>query len=193
MPAMNFDRIATGLDVAPLLAALDAMPELWGEITLRQDYPGSAHHDTDCIFLRGPRSFTPEDYFFDLGSFDYPAMDKLADALVPLLRQLLQDVLQVEELGRVLIVRLKPGGHVDAHVDEGDYADHFARFHVALTGEPGSVLTAGGEVQHFAPGEAWWFDHKVEHTADNLGDVPRIHIIFDAVTQRFPMPGGART
>lgn len=92
----NFERIATGLDVAPLLAALDAMPELWGEITLRQDYPGS-------------------------------------------------------------------------------------------------VLTAGGEVQHFAPGEAWWFDHKVEHTADNLGESPRIHIIFDAVTARFPMPGGART
>lgn len=190
---MNFDRIATGLDIGPLLTALGAMPELWGDITVRQDYPGSAHHDTDCIFLRGPRSFTPADYFFDLGSYDYPAMDKLAVVLVPLLRPLLEDVLQVEELGRVLIVRLKPGGVIDPHVDEGDYADHFARFHVALTGGAGSTLTVGGETQHFAPGECWWFNHKAEHCGANMGAEPRIHLILDAVAPRYPMPHGART
>lgn len=181
---LNFERLATGIDVAPLLAVLDANPELWGQITLRQEYPGSAHHDTDCIFLRGPKAFTREDYFFDLGSYDYPAVDQLADVLVPVVRPVLQ-ALGVTELGRALIVRLQPGGHVDAHVDEGDYADHFSRFHVCLRAQPGSTLTAGDETQHFAPGEAWWFDHKALHTADNLTDEARIHIIFDAVTPKY--------
>ena len=181
----KFERLATGLDVAPLLAALEATPELWGQITARQELPGGSHGDTECIFVRGPRALTIEDYFYDTGAFDYPAMDVLADALVPLMRPLLVETLGVTELGRVLIVRLKPGGHVGEHIDEGVYADHYSRFHIAVTGEPGSTLTAGDEVQHFAPGEAWWFDHKAVHSADNQADTPRIHIIFDAVTPRF--------
>jgi hypothetical protein len=114
-------------------------------------------------------------------------MDTLADVLVPILRPLLTDVLQVEELGRVLIVKLKSGGVVTPHIDEGTYADHYARFHVAVTGTDKATLTAGPNTQHFAPGEAWWFDHKVTHSARNDGDTDRIHIIIDAVTARFPM------
>jgi len=189
----NFKRVSEGLNVTPVVEAIEAHPELWDEITIRQDYEGSAHKDTACIFLRGPKSFTPDDYFFDLGSYDYPAVDLLADSLVPLLQPLLRDVLKVEELGRVLIVRLEPNGHIESHVDEGEYADHFTRFHLALTGDDGSTLTCGSETVHFAPGELWWFDHKVEHYADNKSEKPRIHIIIDAVTSMYPRLKGART
>ena len=76
---------------------------------------------------------------------------------------------------------------VTPHIDEGTYADHYARFHVAVTGNEQATLTAGPNTQHFAPGEAWWFDHKVRHSARNDSDTDRIHIIIDAVTDRFPM------
>jgi hypothetical protein len=181
---MNFDRIASGLDVAPLVAELDAHPELWSEITVRQDYPGSAHHDTECIFLRGPRGFTMGDYMGDVVAYDYPAMDRLADLVVPLITPVLKG-LGVTELGYVLIVRLSPGGHVDEHIDEGAYADHYSRFHLALTGSPGATLTVGDERQHFAPGDCWWFNHKATHSADNNAGDWRIHVIFDAVTPRY--------
>jgi membrane peptidoglycan carboxypeptidase len=49
-----------GLNVEPLLQQLAAHPELWDEITVRQAYPGSAHADTQCIFVRGPLGFTPD-------------------------------------------------------------------------------------------------------------------------------------
>jgi hypothetical protein len=163
------------------------MPHLWDEITARQEYTGSAHKDTQCIYPRGPYKFTPYYYMFHTGAYDYPVMDTLADVLVPVLRPLLTDALQVEELGRVLIVKLKPGGVVTPHIDEGTYADHYARFHVAVTGNEQATLTAGPNTQHFAPGEAWWFDHKVTHSARNDSDTDRIHIIIDAVTPRFPM------
>lgn len=180
----NFERVAEGLDVQPLLDALAARPELWGEITIRQHYPGSAHKDTEAIFLRGPYQFTFRDYMMDTTAYDYPAMDALSAQLVPLVRPVLQQ-LGVTELGYVMLVRLAPGGVIKPHVDEGAYADHYSRLHLALTGEPGATLTAGDETQHFAPGECWWFNHKVRHSAVNDSDQPRIHLIIDAVTPRF--------
>lgn len=183
---MNFERIATGLDVGPLLAALEAQPERWREITVRQDYPGSAHHDTEAIFLRGPRAFTVADYMGDPVAYDYPAMDALADVLVPLLRPLLQ-AMEVSELGYVLAVNLKPGGRIDEHVDEGAYAEHYARFHLVLTSEPGNTFTVGGESVHMAPGELWWFNHRAPHRVANDSAAGRIHVIFDAVSPHYPV------
>lgn len=182
----NFHRVASGLNVAPLLAALDAHPGLWSEILIRQEYPGSAHHDTECIFLRGPIAFTPQEYQGTIDAHDYPAMYPLLDGIAPLLRPILH-ALGATELGYVLIVRLKPGGHIDEHIDEGAYADHYSRFHIALTGSPGATLTAGDERQHFAPGECWWFNHKATHSADNDAGDWRIHVIFDAVTPSYPV------
>lgn len=181
---LNFERIASDLDVQPLLDALAARPALWDDITIRQDYSGSAHKDTKAIFLRGPYRFTFTDYMMDVSAYDYPAMDELAAQLVPLLRPVLES-LGVTELGYVMLASLAPGGQVKPHVDQGRYADHYSRFHLALTGDSSATLTAGDETQHFAPGECWWFNHKVKHSAVNASENPRIHLIIDAVTPRF--------
>jgi hypothetical protein len=184
----NCKLVASDLKTAPILEALANNLGMWSEITVRQDYPGSAHHDTKCIFARGPEAFTPDKFFFDLGSYDYPAMDRLADVLVPVLRPLLNDVLKVTELGRVLIVNLKAGGSVDEHIDEGTYADYFARFHVVISTNPYCYNITGGEPAHWAVGECWWFDHKKPHAATNQGETDRVHIIIDAVAPDYPMP-----
>lgn len=180
----NHEFITTGLDVAPLLAELDKHADLWDQITIRQDYPGSAHHDTQAIFLRGPWRFTMADYMYKTDAYDYPALDAMESVLTTLLRPVLKD-LGVTELGYVIVAKLKPGGHIDEHVDEGTYADHFSRFHIALNDLPGATLTVNGEAQHYAPGELWWFNHKVRHSGDNHSDQARIHLIFDAVTPRY--------
>jgi hypothetical protein len=49
---MPFKRVAEHINVAPLLKKLERHPELWGEITARQEAPGSPHKDTEAIFLR---------------------------------------------------------------------------------------------------------------------------------------------
>jgi hypothetical protein len=183
---VNFELLVSGLDVKPLLEALEAQPELWKENTLRQDYPTSCHGDTENIFLRGPKSLTPEDYFFDLSALNYPAMYKLDDVVTPIVWPVLKK-LEVTELGRMIIVKLKPHGVVGTHIDEGDYADHFSRFHICLQADSGSTLTAYNESKHFSPGEAWWFNHKSVHFATNDSDLPRIHIIFDAVSPLYSM------
>ena len=182
---MNFQRIATGLDVAPLVAALDAHPELWRQITIRQSYAGSAHSATECIFLRGPKAFSRDAYFFDISSYDYPALTTLQDAVLPLIQPVLHDALQITELGRVMLVRLRPGGEVTPHVDEGTYAEHFSRFHIPVSGS-GATLTVCGESQEMTPGDCWWFQHRRQHWASNPVAAPsRVHMIIDAVSPYF--------
>lgn len=182
-----FELLETGIDVQPIVDRINEMPELWTEITARQEYTGSAHKDTETIFARGPFSFTPYYYQFDTGSYDYPAMDKLADVLVPVIRPLLENTLAVTELGRVLIVNLKAGGVVKSHIDKGKYADHFARFHLCLTGNDRCALVVNKQPFFMKPGEFWWFDHKQEHSAFNQGETDRWNIIIDAVSPWFPV------
>tara|TARA_B000000609_G_C24136758_1_gene328793 strand:- start:500 stop:1069 length:570 start_codon:yes stop_codon:yes gene_type:complete len=176
----NFIRIAEGLDVEPLLQLLDAKPELWKEITIRQNFTKSPHKDTETIHVRGALKMSAYYVLWDTGSYDYPCMDYLAPALVPLMRPIL-DKLQVKEMGRVMIVNLKPCGHVRKHIDQGTYADYYSRFHIVLKSNQFCSQTCGDQTQKFEVGDVWFFNHKLPHTADNVGDTDRIHIIFDAV------------
>jgi hypothetical protein len=94
----------------------------------------------------------------------------------------------MRELGRILIVKLESRGTVDVHIDEGRYAEHYSRFHIALSAEEGSMLIVENDSVHMQPGEAWWFDHRRRHAAHNASSASRIHLIFDAVTERYPAP-----
>ena len=178
-----FKRIAQGLDVDPLLELIDAKPELWKEITARQKFTKSPHKDTECIYVRGALKMTPYYVLWDTGSYDYPCMEYLKPALVPLMRPILEK-LEVEEMGRVLIVNLKPCGHVTKHSDQGTYADYYSRFHLVLRSNQWCSQTCGDEEQRFAVGDVWWFNHKKLHTAHNVGTTDRVHIIFDCVTKK---------
>jgi GNAT superfamily N-acetyltransferase len=180
----NFQCLLTDLDVGPMLDALDARPQLWSEITVRQDAPGSPHHDTECIWLRGPREITLDSVFNDLRSVDYLSMHELAEVVYPLVAPILRQ-LGSTVLGRVMIVNLQPGGVIDPHEDQGKYAKTFSRFHLVLKSEPGNTFTCDGETVHMAPGELWWFNHRGEHTVRNDSTEPRIHVIFDAQVPGF--------
>jgi hypothetical protein len=181
----NFVRVADGLDVEPLIELLDAKPELWKEIQHRQYFTGTPHKDTESIYVRGPLKMTPYYVMYDIGSYDYPSMEYLKPALVPLMRPILEK-LEVIEMGRVLIVNLKHGGHVTKHNDQGTYADHYSRFHLVVTSNEWCSQTCGDQAQKFEVGDVWWFNHKKMHTADNVGTTDRVHIIFDCVT-KYPL------
>ena len=167
------------LDVQPLVRQLDENPGLWDQNTLRQSYPGSAHADTQCIFVRGPLGFTPQLYFNDLGCCDFLSQRLLTEAM-PLVEQTCA-LLGSTQLGRVLIVKLRPGGFVTPHVDEGKYAEHFARLHIVLTTNEQCTNVTDGVSEHWRAGSVWWFNHKLRHAAVNEGSTDRIHMIVDVV------------
>jgi GNAT superfamily N-acetyltransferase len=180
----SFVRLERDMDVAPTLAAIEAKRWLWDQITDRQEHPASPHHDTRAIWLRGPGRLDVDSVFNDLHAEDYPAAHELAPAITSLLGPAL-DSLRITELGRVMIVSLKPGGSIDPHADEGRYAEHYSRFHLVLTSDEGNEFTCGEESVHMQAGEVWWFNHQLEHAVSNRSKRERIHVIFDAVTPLF--------
>jgi hypothetical protein len=179
----NFEMLHEGIDPNPLLDYLDLHPELWKMITFRQEFEGSPHKDTETIVLRGPIG-VDYDAINSTNCVDYqfPGDGEVFQLMADLLGPVAFDKLQCSELGRVMIVKLKPGGVIAPHVDTGAYADYYTRYHIVVQTNGDASLCADGETQFMPTGTAWLFNHKSMHYGSNMGKTDRIHVIFDAVT-----------
>lgn len=182
----NFLKIAAGLDVLPLLHAVQTRQDLWNKRRWRTTYDGTPHADVDDIWLRYSDEAATHDptrldgVVNDTRPIFYPEWNDLPQAR-PLVFGMMAR-LQAYELGRVLITRLRPGGRILPHADAaGDYTDQAdgGRYHVVLSARPGSLFRAGDETVQMQPGEAWWFNHLAEHEVINNGADDRIHLLID--------------
>jgi hypothetical protein len=77
---------------------------LCDEIIVRQALR-ALRTDTQCIFVRGPLAFTPDMYFNDIGSYDFPALQALP-AVMPLVEFTCAQI-GADATGRVLIVKFE--------------------------------------------------------------------------------------
>jgi hypothetical protein len=170
----NFLKIADGIDVVPIMAALSARADLWNENDLRTTYPGSPHAQVDDIWLMFNEC--DGDVVNDIqthphrGWYELPVQD--------LLLNLMRRVNGVQ-LGRAIITRLAPGASIAPHQDQGAPATFYQRYHIALQSLPGCVTRSGEEVITFAAGEAYWFNNRVEHEVVNNSADDRIVIVVD--------------
>jgi len=175
----NFELISKHFRVQPALDELATHPDLWKLFTARQETPGTAHHDTECIVMRGPKTITQESVFNDIEAEWLPYAAGLP-ALMLAISSACLALGHVTKLGRVMVVNLKPNGHIDPHIDEGAYAAYYERFHLVLQSERGNWFHCGREAIHMQPGEFWKFNHHEQHEVHNLSTDNRIHIIIDA-------------
>lgn len=173
----NFYKICSGMDVAPLMAALHSMPDLWNKNTLRTEHVGTAHSEVDDIWLRFNDTNTQAGVVNDKECINYPAIYKLP-AAADLVFWLAGRV-RGEQIGRALITRLAPGGKIKAHRDMGAPAEFYERYHIVLNGLPGSLFKCGGEQVLMQTGDVWWFDNSEEHEIINNSADDRVHIIVD--------------
>lgn len=168
----NFLRLMNNATVLPTLASIMRQPELWDADDVRTTIPNGPHSQVSDILLRfGAKDLTT------LQCFDRPAMRDVFGAKVTSL-----DVMRLvngDQLGRVMITRLPPGGRIEPHVDEGEYAEFYSRYHLVLHGSPGSLFRCGGETVNMITGELWWFDSHLEHEVVNNSPEDRIHMIMD--------------
>lgn len=179
----NFRPLAF-LDTSTFTATLvNKYRDEWGKNTQRQAFAGSPHRDTNSILLRGPQNPTVENWFEDIPQVDYPILKdwKSARALLARIKDAVQPILGETKavLGKVMVVRLKVGGHVDWHVDQGEYAAKHDRTHLCLLPSPGAWLYSGGEQYQPPVGQLTWFNNAVVHSALNMGPVARVHLICD--------------
>jgi len=184
---LSFKQVATGFNAAPLLTRLAAHPELW-QAGPRETYPGSAHSHAQSIMVRWiPQAaeVTVHAALNATESVDYPAAALLMPEVGEAVMSVLERIGVIGELGHVILTRLPPGAALDAHMDEGIYADLYDRFHLCLQGDLGNRFECGGEIYHPEPGEIFWFNHKRPHEVRNNGSVDRIHLIVDAMAPAF--------
>lgn len=175
----QFTRLAEGIDVAPLLAELDAHPELWGEHTQRLTATGP-HADSSDIWCRyraaeeltSPRAFA-EPHF----AVWYPCV-----ALLPSIRPLAMHMMRLVEatyLGGILLTRLPPGGRILPHHDAGGWHAESMRAKVwlPLRANEGCFNHCEDETVVMRPGEAYHFDNLKVHSVENTGSTERIVFI----------------
>ena len=180
----HFTRIARNIDTAPLLAELDAAPDMWLVDTSRQRKV-RCQRNTRNIFLRAPKKPLPPGATNTNDVHESriaPAAGKFPRALTFCER--VAEALEAT-LGRATLVTLLPGCRVFPHIDAGAYYRIRDRLHLVLKSSQGSPLTAGGETVVMHAGELWAFDNKARHWANNPSADPRVHLIFDLL----PAPG----
>ncbi|HXA24005.1 MAG TPA: aspartyl/asparaginyl beta-hydroxylase domain-containing protein [Acetobacteraceae bacterium] len=178
----NFVQIAAGVDVLPLLFAVQRNPQLWNADRFRTTYPGSPHTEVDDILIRfsAPRDDrTVATVIEDEAPVWHPAATILPwqGIVLDLMRRL-----GAYNLDRLMITRLAPGARIDAHADnEGDYAmaRYRARFHVVLQGLPGSLYHNGDETVQMLSGSVWTFTPSLVHMIENNSADDRMHLIVD--------------
>lgn len=186
----NFLKIASDINVSPLLASLQCQPELWNQYTLRTQTEGTPHREIDDIWLRMNdlkkchQATQTGEYIDHRESINYPAMNQLPHARAIIMS--IMSFVQGERLGRCFISRIAPGKRIYPHVDIGEdlsvYYDneaYYTRFHVVLQGLAGSLFRAEDETVNMRTGEVWCFNGAVEHEVMNNSADDRIHIVCD--------------
>mgnify|MGYP003509767027 FL=1 len=176
----NFTKLAEGIDVSGVKAALDINYAMWDKYTIRQEFEGSPHVDTETIYIRGPEKLDREFYQGQTAAQPYPLPDDLALQLNLLFFNVLTSI-QPKELGYAMLVSLHPKSRVQRHRDEGRYAEHYQRFHLPIYSTKGNIFFCGDESVQMKEGELWTFNHQLEHSVNNNSKHERIHLIFDAV------------
>ena len=176
----HFTRLAEGVETGPLLAELDADPELWFADTSRQRKV-RCQRNTLNIFLRAPRKPLPPGAK-NANDVHESRLTRVA-AKFPSTLAFCEGVAAAwgAVLGRAALVSLQPRSRVYPHVDVGDYYRIRDRLHLVLRSPGGSPLEAEEESAVMREGELWVFNNKVRHSASNPSDEARVHLIFDVL------------
>jgi hypothetical protein len=164
--------IAQGVNVGPLLWALQSHPELWDQNTARTEHPDSPHHGLHDIWVRhaapGVDGSQPHE------SVWHPCADLLPirELVYPLMAAVHGD-----QLGGVLVTKIPPGKVCKPHTDPGWHARHYQKFAVQVQSHPKQAFRFDNVELVTKPGDCFWFDNSHTHWVTNDSDQDRITVI----------------
>mgnify|MGYP001584863104 CR=1 FL=1 len=185
----NFLKIAEGIDVLPLLLALQRQPELWDRHPARKIAPDSPHAQMSDIWVRY-NDDSPYEASGDYSRFNdahFPVWYESYYAL-PELRPLIFGTMarvEGEHLGGVLITRIPPGGRIEPHRDDNWHVQFYSKFYLSLESAPGANFYCGDEVIAPRPGDCYYFDNREEHGVENNSNENRTTLIICVRTHWF--------
>jgi mannose-6-phosphate isomerase-like protein (cupin superfamily) len=176
---MNIVTLETNVPIEAMIAEVLAHPEAWDEAAAQrragQYHVGSREDGTYIPLVRSTNTQAlvngrcgwadnmelHRTNFYDL----YPSITQWIESKHP-------------NFARVWLFKIIGKGlGIVPHADTGAYYRAHDRFHLCLQGTYKYIV--GDEEQIINAGDFIWFDSQKIHTADNIGDVDRISVVFD--------------
>ena len=175
----NFKEMGyeSSMSLAEVAHELHIRQSRFGENRIRQ-FDGSPHWQVDDVLLSGPDL---DQGLVEVHNDIRCGWYETAHAF-PATRVLVEDLaasIGATEIGRVIITKLASGATIKPHIDEGDAAEYYDRYHFCVQGEPGSVFIVEQQSQQMRAGEFWWVNNRKVHSVINNSIDDRIHIVMD--------------
>lgn len=173
----NIRIIKTGINVGKILTQLKKYPEDWGAEksiegtnTVQNEF-GFPEIKAGVLQLVMGAVDTPDQY---VGDTEYcvktPAYDRHTEIVAFLKRNF-------KRFSRCGFLSLPIGGKVGEHIDIGSYYQTKDRYHLSIQGR--YKYTVGNESFVVNPGTLLWFNNKLPHGSENVGDEVRVTFVFD--------------
>ena len=191
-----FNKIACGFNVMPLQIALRRQPGLFGKYNYRCD-GNSPHRESVDIWVRYNAIENVTKVKKQLNSEHpantehrpiwYPSYYQLPD-----LRHLIFDLMRLvegEELGTILLVKIPPKKQIYTHTDSGWSAEYYEKYYIPIQSNVGNAFNFPDGSIYPQIGEVYWFDNSVQHNAINDSNEDMIMLI---VTIRSDKVKGAK-
>lgn len=94
-----------------------------------------------------------------------------------------------DNISRCGFLSLPVGGKVGTHIDIGNYYQTRDRYHLSIQGK--YKYHVGDEEIVIEPGMLVWFNNKLPHGTENIGDEVRITFVFDVHNPELNLPSKA--
>lgn len=173
----NITILETGIDVSGVLAQLKQYPEDWGA---QKNMEGAGNLvnewgfpevDTGVLQLV-VGAVTKETVFVGDSELCVPTTAfQHHTAILGILGRTFKNV------SRCGFLSLPVGGKVGKHIDIGSYYQTRDRYHLCIQGR--YIYHVGDDSVVVEPGTLFWFNNKLPHGAENIGDMVRITFVFD--------------
>jgi mannose-6-phosphate isomerase-like protein (cupin superfamily) len=184
----HFTLIAESLPVQPLLAELDASPDLWGSRKGRCE-GNSPHRETSDVWARyarpeeiGEPGFSQRPHHSVWYTPEIRSLPSILDLTLAVRRAICGPEMQAGDLrlGGVLLTRIPAGKQVYPHHDRGSWhSEHYdLKTWMVLRGNDECLNTVEDESMVWKPGECWSHDNLRVHSVRNGGDSERIVLIM---------------
>jgi hypothetical protein len=173
----NIRIIKTGINVGKILNQLKQYPEDWGA---EKNIEGTSNVQNEFGFPEIKAGVLqlvmgavdrPDQYVGDTEHcVKTPAYNKHTEVVAFLKRNF-------KRFSRCGFLSLPVGGKVGQHIDIGSYYQTRDRYHLAIQGR--YKYTVGNESYIVNPGTLLWFNNKLPHGTENVGDEVRVTFVFD--------------
>lgn len=182
----NIRVLETGIDVSGVLAQLKQYPDDWGAQKNIQgvhdlvDEWGFPKLQAGVLQLVMGATSREDEFVGDSElCVPAPAFQRHTQVLGIVSRYF-------KHISRCGFLSLPVGGSVGTHIDVGNYYLTRDRYHLSIQGK--YRYHVGDEDIIIEPGMLVWFNNKLPHGAENIGDETRITFVFDVKNPEYNLP-----